>query len=392
MGYYSYLPAISIYEDVNYGYFDKIHVEKYGDKPEKYAYRLGVDGRITNKYFCGVAVMQAPFFLIAHGLSKAMGYEADGFSKLYIIFICIAAIFYFCLGLFFLDKILAGYSIYNFNRILTILAVAFATHAFFYSVEEVGMSHIYSFALIAAFIYYVQKYFHAQSLQTLPILAFLCGLIALVRPPNLLVILILPFAAGSLDNLGSGLRKFLTKPILLIGCLIIFLAIPALQLGYYKISTGHFIVDTYHGESFNFLKPHMLNILFSYKKGLFLYTPLLLISLAGLYFMWKRNKYEAISLSVFLLVLTYVLSCWWNWWYGDSFSSRVYVEYIPLFAILLAIALQDSKKPKFKKIYISLIVGCFVLNQVQTYQYRYEIIHWDDMTKKKYWDVFLELP
>lgn len=391
-GYYAYLPAFFIYSDANFGFFEEIERDKYFHENNQSDYRVTINSKTTDKYFCGVAVMQAPFFLMAHALSKPLGYPADGYSKVYILFICIAAIFYLCLGLLFLDKILSDYGIAALYRVLTLLAAAFGTHAFYYTIGEPGMSHIYSFALISAFLYYSRKYFQTEELKLLPLIALIYGLIALVRPANMLVILLLPFAAGELLAFTNGLRRLFSKPLLLFVSVVLFGVIFSLQPLYYKISTGSFFVDTYMGESFNFLQPHFWSMLFSYKKGLFVYTPLLLVALAGLYHLWKRNNYEALTLGLFLIALNYILSSWWNWWYGGSFSSRVYVEYIPLFAILLALLMQDLRRTWLRWTLIVSIIACVALNQIQTFQYRRQMIHWEDMNKEKYWDVFLKLP
>lgn len=391
-GYYAYLPAFFTYGDVHFSFFDEIENEKYYDSNNQYEYRVGLDDVMVNKYFCGTAIMQTPFFLTAHFLSKPLGYESDGYSKIYIILICVAAIFYLCIGLLFLDKILMEYNISAINRIFVILLITFGTHAFYYTIVEPGMSHIYSFALIMTFLYFSKRYFQTGNSKILLTIAGIYSLIALVRPANLLIIILLPFTAGEPLNFTNGLRSLFRKPFYLLISIFFFIGIIALQPIYYKIATGHFWVDTYPGESFHFLEPHFWDMLFSYKKGLLLYTPLLFLSLTGFYFLWKRNTYQALTLGLFLLILNYVLSCWWSWWYGGSFSSRVYVEYIPLFGLLLALVLQDLNKLWVKGIFITLTIACLALNQLQTYQYRYQIIHWEDMTKEKYWDIFLKLP
>lgn len=391
-GYYAYLPALFIYQDLNFGFFDEIEKEKYYHPTNQSEYRVETNGKYVDKYFCGVAIMQAPFFLTAHALSGSLGYASDGYSRIYIILITLGAIFYLCIGLFFLDKILEGYDVSTLNRIFTFLAIVFGTHAFYYTIGEPGMSHVYSFALIAAFLYYSRQYFTTLSLKLIPLIALIYGLIALVRPANMMVILLLPFAAGELFNLTDGASRLFKKPLVLAMGVIFFIALVALQPLYYKLAIGEYFTDTYGGEAFHLLQPHFWAMLFSYKKGVFLYTPLLLISLFGFYFLWKRNAYQALTLGLFLATLNYILSSWWSWWYGGSFSSRVYVEYIPLFGILLALALQDLKKALPKAGFIILILGCLALNQIQTYQYRYQMIHWEDMNKEKYWDVFLKLP
>jgi hypothetical protein len=67
------------------------------------------------------------------------------------------------------------------------------------------------------------------------------------------------------------------------------------------------------------------------------------------------------------------------------------IEFYPFFAILLATALQEIKNITSKKIFLSLIVLLVLVCQIQTYQYRRMQIHWSDMNKEKYWDVFMRI-
>jgi len=134
----------------------------------------------------------------------------------------------------------------------------------------------------------------------------------------------------------------------------------------------------------------MLDILFSYRKGLFVYTPLLLFSLVGWPYLWRLSKTAAWAWSAFFILLTYVLSSWWNWWYGGSFGARPYVEYLGLFMLLFALALDRLMK-SWRSVLLITAMLVVVLCQVQTYQMRYYQIHWENMDKAKYWEVFLRV-
>ena len=171
----------------------------------------------------------------------------------------------------------------------------------------------------------------------------------------------------------------------------IFLCIVSIQLIIYKLSTGSFFIYAYVDEGFNFLSPHITAILFSYKKGLFLYTPIFLVAFVGCYFFWKTSRFEFFSWIGFFFLITFVLSSWWMWYYGGSFSSRVYVEYIPIFMIPLAISLNQIKRRPFKQVFLSLIVILIIACQIQTYQYRYYQIHWSEMNKEIYWANFMRI-
>ena len=390
-GYYAYLPAIFIYNDLNFGFFDSIEKEKYYNPNLFYDYRSGANGKSINKYYCGTALAELPFFLIAHNLSPYFKCEQDGYTKLYPILINIAAIFYLLIGVFFLNKTLTIYQIGEWQKSLTLFAAVFGTNLFYYVISEPGMSHAYSFTFVSAFIFYTKKYISTFEKKFLFAIAASYGMIVLVRPVNGLILFAIFFLAENFSQLKKIFTQFLKSKVYFLFSILIFLSIIFIQLLIYKISTGNFFIYSYGDEKFNFFHPHFFDILFSYKKGLFLYTPMYFISLAGLLFLWKCSKFEFYSWLGFFILITYIFSSWWMWFYGGSFSSRVYVDYIPLFMILLGISLNRIKLKKLKTIFVSAIVILIMICQIQTYQYRYYQIHWADMTKEKYWNTFLRI-
>ena len=216
------------------------------------------------------------------------------------------------------------------------------------------------------------------------------GLIILVRPVNALVLFSLPFLSQDSLSLAHGIKSYLTRWKLFLISVILILTIFSIQFIIYKIQTGSFFVYSYGSESFNFTKPHMIDFLFSYKKGFFLYTPVCLVALAGFVFLF-RNRFMFFCLLFFLGITVYVLSSWRNWYYGGSFSSRVMVEYIPYFALLLGFLAGGISKRGKRMVLPILLTMLILLNQLQTMQYRYNIIHWSDMNKERYWKVFLDL-
>lgn len=389
-GYYAYLPAVFIYQDLNFGFFDTIEKDKYYSEKLFYDYRKSYDNKTINKYFCGTALLELPFFGIAHLYAHNSKYIADGYSKPYSILINIAAIFYSCLGLFFITKTLQSFNIEDKTRALVILILFFGTNLFHYTIEEPGMSHVYSFFLASCFIYLIRKFIFKPDFTTLIYLGITLGLIVLTRPINGLIIFIIPFLFFQI-NFENTKAYLINKWRNIIIPFFIFIIIIAIQIGLYKLSTGDFWVYSYQNEGFNFSKPHIIDMLFSYRKGLFLYTPIYLVSLAGLLILWKKSKQHFLFGILFFGGITYVFSSWWIWYYGGSFSSRVYVEFIPFFGILLGLSLKHLNHPILKKGYISFLILLTLVCQIQTYQYRRMQIHWSDMNKQKYWDTFLRI-
>ena len=387
-GYYAYLPAVFIYHDLNFGFFNKIEKDKYYQEHLFYDYRGGGNGKIINKYYAGTALAQLPFFLAAHGLTFLSAGEVDGYSKLYMYSVPVAAVFYCIIGLWFLAGLLRLYNVKDSVIALLLLVTVFGTHLFVYTVVESGMSHVFSFSFVCGFLFYSKRYMLQNRRTDILKMAFLFGLIVLCRPINALVLFFLIPLNGRMTLLHEFLKNIVLEWKTIVMSVTIFCAIISIQLIIYKISTGKFLVYSYQDEGFNFSDPHFFDILFSYKKGLFLYTPTLFLGLLAVLYLLRTCRFFSISWLLFFLLITYVFSSWWMWFYGGSFSSRVYVEFIPIFILPLAVTLEICK-PWLKKTIFGLLIFLSLICQVQSYQYRYYEIHYSDMTKEKYWKVFL---
>lgn len=244
--------------------------------------------------------------------------------------------------------------------------------------------------MISAFLYFSKSFFSTKKSGFILPAFIALGFIIIIRPFNALIVLSFPFLAGSFENLKSGVLLLLKNRILtLTGTLLTFLIVSLQLLIWYKQS-GHFIVYSYTTERFYFDKPNILNVLISYRKGLFIYTPLCFLGLFGFIQMFRQNRFAAISLFLFLFMLVYIMGCWHQWFYGASFGFRPMIDFFSLFTILLLFSMQLFKKIFFKTIFIATCFFLLYVNQVQGYQYRTFILHWDKMSKYKYWKVFLK--
>jgi hypothetical protein len=389
-GYYAYLPAVFIYNDLHFSFFDTIE-KKYPNPQIYYEYRVGKEDKRSNKYFAGTSLAIMPFFLVAHCIAQITGSDADGYSKIYLIMVNIAAIFYLFIGLYYLRKILRRYETPESLVSFILIAVTFGTNVFYYAVCEPAMSHIYSFAFIALFVYYLNLLYAFPTVRSYIVVSVLFGIIILIRPVNGLIILIAPFISGDYKKFMNGLVYLKAHRFALLSGIIIAFSIVSIQLIIYKIQTGNFWINSYGDEKFNWSHPHPIDFLFSYKKGLFVYTPLAFISLLGLCQLYKQGKFQFYTLIIFLIIMLYVLSAWWSWWYGGSFSSRVSIEYYIVLALLISYSYRFLKSKIGRNVYSFLIIGLLLVCQIQTYQYRYYNIHWEKMDKEHYWRVFLRL-
>lgn len=385
-GYYAYLPAIFIYNDLNFSFLDTIISSKKYSENLNFDFRENHKGIKINKFFCGVALLQLPFFGMSHGISATVSTNTDGYSSYYMIFVQLATIFYLIIGLYFLRKLLKTYHISEKNISISLTTIIFGTNLFHYTVSEPGMSHVYSFSMISMFLFFQRQFFSNRKVRYWYYSMIILGIIVLIRPVNAIVVFSIPFISGTSFNLKHGILVFRKQPGSLILSIAIFLLIICIQLIIYKIQTGDFLVYSYKEEGFNFLALQLSDFLFSYRKGMYIYTPvLLLITFFGLIKLTGKDPYLAVTWLLYFLVTTYILSSWHLWYYGGSFSSRVMIEFYSLFAIPLAIFLNGLKSKKLQIIFITVLFALIVLCQIQTYQYRTGRIHWSEMDKEMYW-------
>ena len=375
IGYYSYLPYTFLNNTI-----DK-------QKPDKRFFNE-INGKGVNKYYLGTAVAMYPFFELGC-LFENKAKPITGFEAPYQRAISFAALFYLLGGLLFLRGLLRKLEFEELHISIALLLIFFGTNLLAYSVLFPSMSHIYSFFFISGFLFFVKKYPDNQGITSFLWGMFFLGMIILIRPLNGIVIFVVPFLIGS-KNDCFNLLKSISKPVNLFPGIIILASVLFIQSYFWYLQCGEWIVWSYSGEGFYFAKPYFREFLFSFRKGAFIYTPILLLSIFGIITVFRRNKFQGWSILVFVLLLFYLLSSWWNWYYGPSFGQRPLVEFYPVFAILIAYLLKSISQFKVKIVLGIFSVFFVFLNLIQTYQYHKGIISWWDMNWSKYSYTFLK--
>ena len=342
-GYYAWLPAIFIYHDLNFTFFDTVEVPDTTCGCTKAwpitDYRLLSEGGKFDKYYPGSAFMMLPFFIAAHAETFYFSsYPPNGYSYYYFRITALAAAFYYLIGMLFLLGVLKKLHLNTLQQTLTILLVSFGTNMIYYIIDAPLYSHIFSFALISAFLYYSFSLKERLSAKNIVALSFLTGMIFITRPVNVSVLLLLPFILG--NDIKILWKRFLLRPELF-ACLLPALIMPAIMLALFRIATGHFMAYSYTGEAFYFLHPHFWQFLFHYDNGVFPYTPLLLLPFLFSY-TWYRHENKTLILGtiITLLITIYIHSSWWYWTYGFAFGARTMVDLIPVFAIAIALSVK----------------------------------------------------
>lgn len=387
LGYYDYLPSVFIYNDLHKTEKETTANPVYHDLRDDYLVEF--EGRKVDKYPCGVAVMISPIFLAAHAYALISNNEADGYTKPYQFSVFLAALLFGFAGLLYLRKLLQFYTSSPWLIFVVQAITVFATAIPHFIYFDSSYSHIYSFFAVTAFLYHIKAFSTGLNRNNLIAAGILYGLIVILRQPNGIILVFIPFLLGSWNTCKSFIRELFSR----IGLLLVAVASAGLVMGIqllaWYVQTGHPLVYSYQGEGFNFLHPEIINVLFSYRKGLFIYTPVLLIAMAGsLYWIKEKRYFEFAAWFLFFLSVTYIISAWWCWHYGCSYGQRPYVDFYSVFSFPLLNLLQHARL--ILRLTLALVLAFVVyLNIIQTWQYKSYIFDWIEMDRTKYWEVFL---
>jgi hypothetical protein len=390
--YYAYLTTLFIYHDWDYTYVEDYEASYYpADRSSFKEFRETFRGETVNKAFPGPAVLWLPFFLLAHVLSLLFGFPADGYSILYQYAIGLASLFYLWLGCRLLYQVLMRYTNQESLSALAIFLIAFGTNVIYYTLVEGSMAHINSFFLLTLFLYSLHRTAERMNVKWAVYAALSFGLILITRPTNGIFILLLPFIAGSRKDFTGLLRSFIRNHKAVFFSLLSFVLMLFIPLALYYIQTGYFFVYSYGKEGFDFSHPHLAQVLFSFDRGWFVYTPIALVAMLGFIPLFRTNRFRFWILILLLGIHLYIASCWWVWNYASKFGQRVFIDFYAVVAILLVILLGSLKGIKMKTVIKSLLAFLFLVNILQFYQHWKWVFPVGKITREVYADSFTRL-
>jgi len=368
-GYSVYLPFVFEYDmDIN-------------NFPDSIDFKTGTGfilnystGKVETRYTYAVALMQAPFYFLANAFVAENDPNPPGFSKSHHKSVNVAAVFWLVIGLLFLSKFLL---LFYAKRVvlLTSFFILFATNLLNYSIDETGMSHVYSFSLFSMFLYFLKKIDISYKITILDLvkLTVTASMIVVIRPTNLLFILAAFFMVfNSWSAFLEKVKLLINFPKLAFITLLVFVVFLP-QLLYWKYLSGSFINYSYGNIGFNWLHPVPQITLFSPNNGLLPYTPFFLIILISMVLMLIKPslRKEGMVLTSLFILLTYVLSSWSQPNFGCSFGARSYVEYFSIFSIAFSFLLNQilEKSNAIKLPVFVILLGFVYLNIRMTYHF-----------------------
>ncbi|MFZ9847687.1 MAG: hypothetical protein ACO3EE_05990 [Flavobacteriales bacterium] len=394
--YYLYLPSTFIYDDIAMVKQDTLKAifNKYQPSSTFYQIYQIENGNWVPNYNCGLAIVWSPFFAIAHTwASMSDAYPEDGFSFPYQFCIAMGSILLILVGIFFERKVLLKFFSDGVSAI-TMLFIVFGTNYFHEAFDDYLQPHALLFTGSAMLIYYTILWHESFQRKHAIYCGLLMGIMILIRPSEILLVFI-PllwnvFNKASLQSKIQHVKANLTH-VLFMALAMFVVVLP--QLIYYKIVTGDFIFFSYQRtEGFDFAHPHIWETLFSFKKSWFIYTPIIIFPLVGIFLMRKHKKENYYAIAVFSALNFYLLSSWACWWQGGCFGLRYFVQSYVLLSLPFALVIQLINNSRFW-IKISLYLVLFALsalNLFQTWQYVNWIIPADRMNWEYYKRIWLK--
>jgi len=307
---------------------------------------LAKTDRLSNDWPIGSGLLWLPFEGVAHGVAtvlKTLGWpsafgEADGFSPIYRVAVICGIVFYGVCGL------LAGYgaavrwfgaTAAFWSTVLLLLGTPLGFYFYYYAL----MAHVTSFFLVTLFcVVWMTRVGRTRTMAEWGILGVFGGLMVMTRPQNAVVGLVLPVEAYLvISGLGRGERPAALKRMaagFLVFAATSFLSFLPQMVFWWRLYGNP--VQMPKIEEMNWMRPRVDLMLFSTYHGLLSWSPLLLLTVPGLWLLHRRDRIVGSAFALVLLIQVYINATNEVWWAGGSFGNRRFVDYSFMFLMAFA--------------------------------------------------------
>jgi hypothetical protein len=324
-GYYAWLRSLALDGDLD---FSNDYALIYPPDPLPDTMERTRRGLVRNKYPPGVALVEAPGFVIGHGVALVSGAPANGVSApyqfavtLWLQLLCVAA-----LGVLWLAAVRLG--AHEWVAAILVASALSATNLVQYAARP-AMAHAPGLAMLCFALYFAIRARQQGRGRDLVLTGALLGLAAIIRPSNValaplfLVLLFPPLRASGRAWFSIGAP---------------FAIVIAIHVVLTSLLWGEPRISAYTDEGFTSGLRGIASTLFSSRHGLFVYHPwyLVLLAVAVIAAVRRGLRPLAIAALASFCLLAIVNGTWWSWWFGDSFGNRAFIELIPALVLVAA--------------------------------------------------------
>jgi hypothetical protein len=373
--YFAWLRSLAFDRDVDfeneYRHFHEQGATSHPAFRETFLERVNENGRRYNFAPMGTAVLWAPFYLIAHVAAGALGYPQDGYSRPYIVAVTYGSACYGLLALL----IAHGIARRVLGRAtLAPLFVWLGTPLLFYMYVAPGFSHAASAFTVSLFLWTWLRVRPEWTVTGSVAVGLTGALLPMVREQDLFFLAgpaidflrcRLAAPAGALRPASRARTRTGATLAAAVAGLVTFLLAYSPQLFAYTALNGHPSPTTAVGNKMTWSSPHFAGVLASPEHGLIVWTPLVVLSIAGLAWLAAGRVASAAAdarwiggLAVLMVLLqVYVSGSVESWTVAGAFGQRRFVALTPLLVLGLATLLTAASATRTARTVLAVLIA-----------------------------------
>jgi hypothetical protein len=408
--YFAYLRSLWFDRDLSfdneYQHFYDLGIARSAGFHETFLERTTDTGRRINFGTIGCAILWAPFYAIGDVAARATGAPADGFSRPYIAAVAYGSAVY---GFLAIVLALRAARRLGLNGFHAALAIWLGTPLLFYMYVAPPFSHACSAFGVALFIATWLRVREGWTPGGAVALGAAGALMATIREQDLFFVVApaIDFVAAAVGGgryTATARERILTA---VMGCAGFALAF-APQAASYVILNGHLGPHASVGHKMNWLAPHAFQVLFSPEHGFFVWTPLALIAIAGIFFLPPeggshkptahvasafRRKSVLIALLLMVALQIYVGGSVESWTVAGAFGQRRFIALSAAMVIGYA-ALHDTLRSRTaRRALMAITIVCVYWNLALTAEFAAGLMDRQRLEPaKNAYDAFVTLP
>ncbi len=333
-------------------------------------------GHVRNYMPLGPALLWAPLYLIGSGvlaLGALMGLTPwpTGFERSLQLSPGVTGIIAVTIAAWLAWR--TAKAIYGgMNASLAVAGVWFGSHVLYYALVSPAYSHTASMlatTLVVAHWWHLRQH---PSLRGFATAGALVGLASLMRWQDALFVLLPVLEAVRLP--GSVRQRGAAVAAIGVAWLVVF----SPQMAVWQVLYGRAFTVPQGAAFMKWTSPSLLEVLFSSMRGLFSWTPILLLAVIGLVTFMRTHRRTWLPVTMVLVVSWYVNAAVADWWAGEAFGARRFLSLFPLLVIGLAAWLSSGHtRPSPARVWI---VGAgIVLNGLLLLQYQVYMKGWSHL-------------
>jgi len=388
VGYYAYIRSPLVDHNFNFasdfrdpvGELEKIFLnDHFVDNP------VTKTGHLPNFYTVGPAILWSPFLIVTHLAVLGFGHlgchiAPDGHSWPYLAAMTGATALYGLAGLSF-SFAMARRFVEERWAFWATIGVWFGSSVPVYIYLLPAWSHTHSIFATSLFLWYWLRTRGARTGGQWLILGLLSGLMIDVYFLNAVFCIAVAYEALStyakIWSTGAGRSEMLVKALRLHGLygLGTLLGLLPTFVTRQIVFGSPLNMGPYALRMWNWTSPVFAQVLFSKNHGMFVFTPILILAIAGLFYLRSLDRSLGTICLLIALVFYCLISCF-PWWYGAiGFGNRFFVSLTPMFIFGLASSFAwatrlwgDARAASFRLIPITLLFVVWNLGLVYQWQ------------------------